>query len=509
MTNREQPNENLQQLADMIRNAGGQHSGNIPVEQGGERPVNEYDNTTLDEAVGTHIDPEVQPDDTSTIQLQPHETAAIDQSTAARRPVLPPTPPRPPETTSDWASRYDDGRPNHTKRNAVVAGSLAGTLAIAAITYFALRGNNDHNPTDASEGHLQPGVSAPAKPGKATSGSGEQKLPGELVKKQPLVTVTLDPRISTNHTKLTDNQLQEIQNTGRPDAIDKQLAADIPQKTLEAFLRDGGWSSLLDKYPNWDALYQFHDHWEQGSTNNDTMSSYSVIDGIYNDNYVLASQLYGQPQQFRNPQTAALLGKAPIIGVAELNKIAKQGGDSTEFWKQTIGRQVDYERVLLSELDAGDTDPSVIDRIISYAVVDNHSIGAVGQSVDEYKNLLYQDLEKLYNRFMADPKKTEEEVLAQKPAQVTTQAAFLFDYHRQLAGYPQENDTATNAEGSMTITNGTLAAQSIIVQPDGKKVLQTTVSVVEFVSAPTSDTKHDYVMPVIVDQVSQTQPYQQ
>ena len=195
--------------------------------------------------------------------------------------------------------------------------------------------------------------------------------------------------------------------------------------------------------------------------------------------------------------------------MAELNKIAKQGGDSSEFWKQTLGRQVNYERALLSELDAGNTDPAVIDQIASYALVNNHAIGAVGQSRDEYQTALHQDLEKLYNRFMADPKKTEEEVMAQKQAEVTTQVAFMLDYHRQLAGYPQENDTATNAQGDMTITNGSIVAQSIMVQPDGKKVVQTTVSVVEFVAAPTTDTKHDYVMPVIVDQVSQTQPYPQ
>lgn len=514
MTNREEPNKDYQQIADMVRRAGGQHSGNIPVEQGGERPVHEYDNTPLDEAVGTHIDPEAQPDDLSTIELQPHETAAIDQSSAARRPVLPPTPPRPPEAPSDWSSRYN-GQPNHTKRNALVASGLAGTLAIAAISYFALRGGSDHNPTNTSEGHLQPGVSAPAKPGKANNGN--EKLPGESVKKQPLITVTLDPSLAAHATRLTDNQLSLMEGTGRPNAIDTQLAIDIPVSTLNALNREdvGIWDSLLNQFPNWDAAYSFHKHWNEGITNdgnlpnNATMSSFNLHNSIYNDNYVGALDLYGQPQQFRSPETAKLLGKAPVISLAELNKIAKNGGDSSKLWSQTIGRQVNYEKALMSELEAGDTDPAIINRIVSFALVNNQSLGSVGESRDQYKNTLSQDLEKLYNSFMADPKKATADFNARKTPQLIQQSAFMMDYHRLMAGYPIENDagnSTSNETNSLTLSNAVVLNIHIYQQPDGKKIDQLDIYNVEFINAPTGSSTHDAIMPVIVDHITKTVP---
>lgn len=510
MTNREEPNQDYQQIADMIRHTGGQHSGNIPVEQGGERPVNEYDNTPLGEAVGTHIDPHTQPDDVSAIQLPPHETAEIDQTTAARRTVLPPRPPEP-STSSDWADRYD--QPKHNKRNGFVAAGVAGTLVIAAIAYFGLRGSN-HEPANTAEGHQQPGASAPAKPGKSTSGD---KLPGESVKKQPLITVTLDPSLAAHATRLTDNQLSLMEGTGRPNKIDEQLAIDIPVSTLNALNRDdtGLWNSLLGQFPNWDEAYSFHKHWNEGITdsgdlpNNATMSSFNLHNSIYNDNYVGALDLYGQPQQFRSPETAKLLGKAPVFSLAELNKIAKDGGDLSEFWSQTIGRQVDYEKALMSELEAGDTDPAVVERIISFALVNNQSLGSVGESRDEYKNALSQDLEKLYNSFMADPKKATADFNARKTPLLIQQSAFMMDYHRLMAGYPIENNagnSTSNDTNSLTLSNAIVLNIHIYQQPDGKKIDQLDIYNVELISAPTGSTTHDAVMPVIVDHITKTVP---
>lgn len=492
MTNPEQPRQHdMQSLADSIRAAASKqpHSGHVPAEQGGERPLPQHDDgRPLHETV----DPANLPGDTSSLNLEPHETAHLDQRIASTRTPMPPAP----QPTAE--------RPARSKRNALVAGGLAGTLAIATIAYLGLRGDSEPS---TNENSRDPGVSAPAQPGNDAKGD---KKDGQVTTPEgDPITATLDPRINPNVTVYSDNQFDLMEYRGHPNDMDTTLAVDVKVSAMDR-LNTHGITAIVDEYPEWDEGLQFYKRY---STTHDTdnilntMANASVLQSIYADNYVGMAQQYGKAQTFYSSRTAELIGQAPIVSLNEMNTI-KDEGQFDSLWSK-MHPSINYQEVLIGELQAGNTDPALIDQLTDLALTNSQMLGEInGIDRETQATGLRESLTNLRDSFMAEPEKTVADFEEQQKTAPVLQNRYIavIDTMRQVAGLPiadtfQENDpddpsmittaivyeAANYSYGNDTSTNHGIAS----------------LYVVAFVEAPTQEGAGKYVMPVILDHISQ------
>lgn len=337
MTNRELP-EDPQSIADAIRGMSNRpdHSGNVPVEQGGEHPVEKFDNTPLDEAVGTHIDPNEPPEDASTVALPPYEQAAIDQSTAVIR---------------DNRTESTD-QPNHRRRN--IALGTVGLLLVAGIGGGWLLGRG-HDKPDATGPNQTPGTHAPQKPGQPNKPSENNQ--GKPSKNEQVTNSPLDARANTQMTPKTDNQFSlEVNDLPYRNPTNLALTADIPPSVMNATNNSGAFEQLLQQDPNNDLLYGIHERYTPEGIL-EVLRNQNLLNAIYNQQAELA-QLYGNPQSFRGPDTAKLIGPMPVVPTSMFQEAARTG-DYRELWAKAFP-DVDVEKAFVGELQAGNTGEGMV-----------------------------------------------------------------------------------------------------------------------------------------------------
>jgi hypothetical protein len=228
-----------------------------------------------------------------------------------------------------------------------------------------------------------------------------------------------------------------------------------------------------------------------------TLGNRNFINEVYNNDYVGASEAYGNPQNFHNPETANLIGKAPFVGVAEFDK-AVRTGDFQSLWDKMYPANRDYEKAFLGELQAGNSNPSIIDQFVKLSMVGNELQGNIDvtQTRDAAEAAMRTRLTTLYDEYKKDPK-TAQADYAQHHASVTPKLTAMMDGIRQLPG----QHVIAGTDAKVTLTTGTIYQEYSVTggEQDGDYLK---ISVVAFVAAPTITDKNQSVMPVLLDQVS-------
>lgn len=492
MTNPENDGSNYSELAEQIRNAGKQpHSGNVPVEQGGERPVNEYPNTPLEEAVGTHIDPANPPEDLSTLELQPHEVASADQAVTQRRATLPPATPPPvasPETPS---------KQKHTGRNVAIGTTLAAVL-LGGVGYLGFgRGHDESH--DATEPNTEPTASAPATPGNTTSPSTETS-PSTTAEAGDAATTPLDSSVDGSMKPLTDYQLEEQhQLLPKANIVDKTLAANIDPQYLQAATNNGLYDQLInsgaDPNDNGDELRKFHDLYTPDGIAK-ILGDQNLLDDIYN-HQAEAARLYSQPQGFHSSETLKQLGKFPAVPVA-MFKQAAESGDFSAIAKAAFPDS--FGPAFLGELQAGNTDPHLVDTFVKLATVGNESKGALQAQFEaaNFEAAERTQFQQIFDSYQDDPKQAVAD-MSQSQATPKLEKAKVLNFSEQQIGYDFNLDQPKIVDPN---TQDLLAATTLYNEYSANGMKFGTISVVAWVSAPVNGDRHQTVTPVLLDKIS-------
>jgi hypothetical protein len=279
------------------------HSGGAHLpEDMREMPVNEFDNTTLPEAVEQgHIDTGVS--SPADINLKPAETAAIDQSLAARR--------------DEPAS---SGEKSKRGRN-IIIGSSAAALLLSGVLYFANRGG-DHS-SEATDPNTAPTPTATTGPSPSQPSSSESATtPSSSVLDPSIkgdITPNTQPIVGPNFLKLAKSVGDHVPY----DSVNPLVDAAALQKLKAS--NSPPIQTFLSKYVDSpDGMAQL--------LNGDTTGA-AQLESIYNDTYAAESQLYGQPQLFQNPDNYKLVGQLPYATHQDIQQ-AVATHDATGLFKK-------------------------------------------------------------------------------------------------------------------------------------------------------------------------------
>lgn len=489
----QQNNGNYDDLVQQIREAAATrgksaHGGmdSVP-EDVRERPLQDHEtDVPLDEFAETQSTTGV-PEDLSTLDLKPHEQARADQATAARRTAA--------QTDTETAS------PRHTRRN-VIAGSVAATLALALL-YVGLTHEGGDNKTLPN---TEPAVGATPTPG-----SQETPSEGSTESPESVITAPLDSNIDPDIPKYSDNQLALQENESTPNEVESALSANINPNAMQALVNNGpGFQTILNQYPEWDSLYNLY---QQYGTANDPykwaqlMGTRQFLNTVYQHNYMGMAEAYGEPQNFMDPKTAELIGQAPIVSVDEFNAAAKSN-DFTPIMEKMFPdmfAEDNYTHALLTELNAGNNDPALVDRLTNYYAMGNEIQGAAdttgtGETRQKDITAMHDKLQAMYDAYQTDP--TQLNVDA-PTISTTYDKVAVIDWLRQRSGSVDGIFPSEQVEDS--ITSAVVYSEVTLHQDDdaSKSAKYALVSVVSFVAAPTTDGTHQYVMPVVVDRIAQ------
>lgn len=442
-------------LADEIRQTATQnvpHSGSehLP-EDMRERPVVEFDNTPLEEAVGTHIDPENPPHDASSL---------------VEAPVKP----------------VHEGARSKKRRNALI-GSAAAVSLIATVGVLGLM--NRDSGSSKHEGNTEPTAGASQVPGQKSTEQGGSSA-------ETPVSVTLDPSIDGSIQPLSGNQVNQIQNNQTwPNDIDKAVSASIDPADMNRFVYNGVFDDLLNQYPSWDELYTFYNKYYKFGGLVDTMTSNSVLASIYNNSIAATSQLYGQPQEFKGAGTADMIGKAPYVTMSEIHQAA-QTQDFLSLYNKLapIDRGADLLNAYINEVKAGNTDPNLANHIAEEAY-----IGKPTASRDDLVNTL--------TKFQADYQTDPKSALAEFNSYPTTRdEVMVLGVTRLATGANSTLTDDTFSPDNTALTAGFVYEKDTVTDQNGQKTSVVTVSLVAFPKAPVADGQEKAVQMVVIDSIS-------
>lgn len=478
MPQHEQPN-NYEDLARQIREAGNAtgekspHSGmeSVP-EDVRETPLRDFDNTPLERAVEEgKVDPDNLPDHLG--EVEPHQD---DEITIAKH----------------VAKKTAEAVPATKKSRRGIA-AIAGT-ALAAVVGGGLMLGLNHGGSESDHRTTEPSAAASPNPGK----SEVTKAP-----EAKLITSPLDASVDSSIVPLTDNQLSVLEYKNWPNNVERSLIANIDPSAVDNFILPGAMDNLVNRMPQWDGLYGVYQKYNTRGLL-EAMGNRNMMNTIYNRDFAGMAGQYGEPQNFASPDTANLIGAAPVVKISDIEKASKDA-DFAPIWKKIYPDNRDYQKILLGELKAGNTDPALVDRLVTIAMLGNETQGNLdspmdSQTRDEIESTYRDGLTNLYNEYLKDPKKAESDYNANQPGKVTTESVNVYDAVRQLPG----EDVRAGTDATSTVSDFVVfRTYTVEGSPQGIDDGQYgEVSVISFVAAPTKEGKGQYAMPILLDRTT-------
>lgn len=479
MTERDS-NETYDELVRSIKEAAQKslHSSVESVSENMSKHSNEdIDTAAVKEDVTTHTDPDNTPTNT-TLSSTPAETAVVDQSAAERSDTLTLT-------------------AGNNRGRKIVAGGALLALVLGAGAYLGLGGKDK---PDQGGSNAQPTATAKANTG------------GTKVVEHAPITTPLDSSVDTSIVPLTQNQFDLLNRNFWPNAVEKTLAANIDARALEKLMDKSFFRDLVAKNPNWDALYSIYQNYgtdiaPHGMPQAIASPTRSFINNIYNNVYTAEAQFYSQPQNFRSPKTAGLIGKAPFAKISEFNTAAQKNDFATLFNK-FYPANTNYIEAFVGELEAGNTDPVLVDQFTNLSMFGNEVIGNIGSGPDIAPARTIAEAttrttyDTLYQDYINDPKKFRAKHSLNTNRHITMISTKMLDASRQLIGVdaPGPDRDTENTVASAIVYQEYTVSGSDDTENDGK---YESVTVLAWYGAPTKGAHSQAVFPVKLEQASQ------